>query len=135
MAKVMYSSGNGCHAAAVDEKSADGAHHSYEFTHTPSPGGPDIPLSKLKFQNGPANDVGVNGVTDVMVIAAVIDHLSGIQAGPYRCGQNDQAIAALRNATQWLVSRPTFRLAPQQGSTPEGNGNSDHIEIRCEPPG
>lgn len=134
MAKVMYSSGNGCHAAAVDEKSADGAHHNYEFSHTPSLGSPAIPLSKLKFQNGPADDVGVNGVTDVMVIYAVIDHLDGIQSGPYRCHQNDQAIAALRNATQWLARRPKFRLAPQQGSTP-GNGNSDHIGVRCEPPG
>jgi len=118
MAKEFYNRAS-CAAAATDEKSADGTHHHYEFSHTPTPGGPTVPLSKLKFQNGLADEVGVNGVTDRMVLAAVIDHIAGFQAGPFACPQNEYALTSLRNAIAWLDNRPVIRT-PRQGSTPNG---------------
>ncbi len=125
MAKEFYSQVIGkqaCYASATDEKSADGSHHHYDFTNVPEPGSPAISLSKLKFQNGRPEEVGVNGVSDRAVIAAVIDHLEGFQSGPFACSQNAQAIGSLKNAIAWLVSRPNLSGRVQgstNGATPE----------------
>jgi hypothetical protein len=123
MPKQVYASpGKTLFASATDEKSADGSHHHYAFTNVPAPGAPEIPLSSIKFQNGRPEDVGVNGVSDVMVLAAVVDHLQGFQRGPFACNENTQAIAALENAIAWIRLRPNLSGRVQgtaKGATPE----------------
>lgn len=123
MPKQVYASaGKTLFATATDERSADGSHHHYAFTNVPAPGAPEIPLATIKFQNGRPEDVGVNGVSDLMVLAALIDHLQGFQNGPYRCDQNSQAIANLQNAYSWINLRPNLSKTPQgatKGATSE----------------
>jgi len=118
MARQVYSAKKQgmCSASATDEKGADGASHHYEFTHHPTVDSPAIPLSSLKFQNGDPAQVGVNGVTDEMVLAALIDHLKGFQGGPYACNENANAVQALINGLAWLNGRPNLYGRGIQGA-------------------
>jgi hypothetical protein len=63
----------------------------------------------LVFQNGPIDDVGVNGLTHEALLAVVVDRLEGFQRGPFACNDNTQALTALRTAIYWLRHRTEER--------------------------
>jgi len=56
--------------------------------------------STVLFQNGPINEVGVNGVTHEALLAIIIDRLEGFQKGPFACPENEIALNAF-----WLAQR------------------------------
>lgn len=68
-------------------------------------------LGALRFQNGPIPDVGINGITNEVAIACVIDRLESFQAGPFKCAENEGALIALRCAMTALQSRTVNRKA------------------------
>jgi hypothetical protein len=65
----------------------------------------------IGFQNGPIKDAGVNGVTQEVLLAIVIDRLRGFQNGPYKCRENAVALTKCEEALMWLQKRTRDRLA------------------------
>lgn len=88
----------------ADEPGAGGANHRYEIAI------PDHPTTILEFQNGPINEVGVNGVTQEVLLAIVVDRLRAFQKGPYSCRENALALTKIEEAQHWLHARTTARM-------------------------
>lgn len=103
---------------AADPPGPGNAHHRYEvmgmdFTTNPSRLASD-PVSDravVLFQQGSPQEVGVNGVTNEILVAMVIDRLRSFQAGPYACGSNGRAVQHLEYALDELKSRTRDRIS------------------------
>lgn len=92
---------------AVDEPGAGGANHEYTVVDDVTTGGVDVAIS---FQNGPIAENGVNGVTQEVLLAVVIDRLRAFQAGPFACRENAIALTKCEEALHWLHSRTRARM-------------------------
>lgn len=57
-------------------------------------------LCEVRFQSGPAESIGVNGLSADVVIAIVIDHVKKNGRGV----NSSRAIVAMENALQWIVA-------------------------------
>jgi hypothetical protein len=90
----------------MDEPGAGGAHHYYAVDIDGSDNGMDV-----FFQNGPIAEAGVNGVTQEVLLAIVIDRLRSFQAGPYACPENADALRHSVEALEALKSRTKARMA------------------------
>ncbi len=66
---------------------------------------------RVKFQNGPIKEVGVNGVTDQSLVALVIDRYRGFQRGQYACDDNAEALAHLEAFMECSARRTKARIA------------------------
>jgi hypothetical protein len=91
---------------AMDEPGAGGAHHHYSVDVDGHPDGLEI-----HFQDGAINEVGVNGVTQEVLLAVVIDRLRSFQAGPFACKENADALLHAMEALDALKSRTKARMA------------------------
>lgn len=90
--------GNACHEYRIvlDEgQSADDPHQ----------------CQTIRFQNGPIQVVGVNGISNEALLAVVEDRLIGFQSGEYACRENDLALTKLQEAMMWLQKRTRDRVA------------------------
>jgi len=99
----------------VDEPGAGGANHHYhvsgfEADTNPSSPAPHINGQSVLFQNGPINEVGVNGVTHEVLLAIVADRLRSFQKGPYSCKANACALTHIEEAMHWLQQRTIERM-------------------------
>lgn len=65
----------------------------------------------ITFQNGPINEVGVNGFSNEALLAIVEDRLWSFQNGPYACDENIKALESVRDAIEHLHSRTKARVA------------------------
>lgn len=90
---------------AADEKGAGGAHHEY-VCQIPNGG-----QTRISFQNGPIGEHGVNGLTQEVLLAIVIDRLQAFQAGPFACRENAEALTKAEEALMWLQKRTRDRMA------------------------
>lgn len=90
----------------MDEPGAGGAHHYYAVDVDGGENGLD-----MHFQNGPIAEAGVNGVTQEVLLAIVIDRLRCFQAGPYACKENAEALSHAEQSLDWLKSRTRARMA------------------------
>ncbi len=88
----------------LDEPGAGGACHEYEVAL------PDGKATRISFQNGPINENGVNGLTQEVLLAIVVDRLRAFQAGPYACRENAIALTKIEEAQHWLHSRTRARM-------------------------
>ena len=88
----------------MDEPGAGGANHKYEVRL------PNSTAICLDFQNGPINENGVNGITQEVLLAVVIDRLRSFQAGPYSCRENALALTKIEEAQHWLLHRTNERM-------------------------
>lgn len=88
----------------VDEPGAGGANHEYLVYW-------DGANVTLNFQNGPINEVGVNGITQEVLLAICADRLRAFQAGPYSCRENALALTKIEEAQHWLHHRTLARMA------------------------
>lgn len=104
----------------LDEPGAGGASHHYSVTGFDTEGnaaasvdGYVSSFSRLPiiFQNGPINESGVNGITQEVLLAIVVDRLRSFQAGPYACPENALALSKIEEAQHWLLSRTGARMA------------------------
>lgn len=105
----------------ADEPGAGGANHLYVITGFDSTSNPSDPFvarhgapakhSTVLFQNGPINEVGVNGATHEALLAILIDRLRAFQKGPYVCRENALALTKLEEAMMWLNERTRGRAA------------------------
>lgn len=94
--------------SVLDEPSAGRANHLYQMAY--DAGGGTRMLDHVKFQKGPINEVGVNGVTHEALLAIVIDRLRSFQAGPFACEQNYSALKHVEIALDWLKQRTLERM-------------------------
>lgn len=101
--------------AVLDEPGAGGANHIYGIRgFSMKAEGEDSATEKstfIYFQNGPINDVGINGVTQEALLAIVIDRLRSFQAGPFSCRENAVALTKAEESLMWLKKRTTDRMA------------------------
>jgi len=67
-------------------------------------------VGKIKFQKGPVQEAGPNGLTNESLLAVVIDRLQGFQAGDFSCRENALALTKLQEAMHWLQHRTLDRL-------------------------
>lgn len=88
----------------TDEPGAGGANHRYEV------GGPAGPMGLVSFQNGPIAENGINGLTQEVLLAIVIDRLQSFQKGQFACRENALALTKLEEAKHWLFSRTLERM-------------------------
>lgn len=72
---------------------------------------PDAPDVMLRFQLGPIAEVGINGITNEILLAIVLDRLGWFQRGPFSCRENAIAYTKLEEALLWLHSRTRRRVA------------------------
>jgi len=89
--------GNALHHYLIVRKNADGTR------------GPV--LGEVLFQDGPIQEVGVNGVMNENLLGIVISRLEGFQAGPYKCEANQTALEAIEVAKLKLEERTAKRKA------------------------
>lgn len=66
---------------------------------------------EVNFQNGPIQEVGVNGLSNEALLAIVEDRLIGFQSGQYACRENALALTKLQEAMMWLQKRTRDRIA------------------------
>lgn len=85
-----------------------GASHVYEVHHSNTAG--VAPLLAINFQNGPIGEHGVNGVTQEVLLAIVIDRLRSFQAGPFSSRENALALTKIEEALHWLQQRTLDRI-------------------------
>lgn len=89
----------------LDEPGSGGANHLYAIDW----GNDDATL--IKFQNGGIAEVGVNGLTQEVLLAIVIDRLRSFQAGPFPSRENALALTKAEEALLWLKQRTLSRMA------------------------
>lgn len=103
----------------IDEPGAGGANHEYRISGHNLRKHPaysnvsdeDIPTwETICFQNGPIKEAGVNGVTQEVLMAIVIDRLRSFQASPFSCRENAIALTHIEEALMWLQRRTVARI-------------------------
>ena len=102
-----------------DEPGSGGANHLYEITGFETGTNPSLPSDGVQpksrttilFQNGPINEVGVNGVTHEALLAILADRLRGFQGGKYANEDNALALAHIEAAQSSLQMRTRARIA------------------------
>jgi hypothetical protein len=87
----------------IDEPGAGGANHIYEIIID------DGRKILLPFQNGGIAEHGVNGITQEVLLAVVIDRLASFDAGPYPSSENKEALYHARQALEYLKLRTKKR--------------------------
>ncbi len=93
--------------AALDEPGNGGANHRYQIIQTNA----DLVSTVLNFQNGGAASVGVNGITNEVLIAVVLDRLRGFQSGQFANRDNALAITYFEEGLGRLQRRTRDRIA------------------------
>lgn len=97
----------------LDEPGQGNACHEYQVirdTHGIGDEYDQVELCNIQFQNGPIGEVGVNGISNEVLMAIVADRLQGFQSGPYACRENALALTKLQEAMMWLHSRTQKRV-------------------------
>lgn len=95
----------------LDEPGQGGACHVYEIRLNNPAGGSTEIGCYISFQNGPIQEVGVNGISGEALLAVVIDRLRSFQAGPFACRENAIALTKSEESLMWLQKRTRDRLA------------------------
>lgn len=91
----------------ADERDANGGSHSY-IVHLD---GSDSVFELPPFQKGPLKEAGLNGISDEVLLAIVMDRLRGFQEGPYVSADNAAAIDYIGLAMKALQNRTASRQA------------------------
>lgn len=91
----------------MDEQGAGGAHHVYScYRIEDDPATADRLTS---FQEGPIQEVGVNGFTNEALLAIVEHRLDCFNAGPFSCRENAVAKTHIETGHLWLNKRTRDR--------------------------
>ena len=98
----------------LDEPGQGNACHHYEIHADESKVtlGSGVTVScQVRFQNGPSQEAGVNGISGEALLAIIEDRLQGFQSGPYACRENALALTKIQEAMMWLSKRTRDRVA------------------------
>lgn len=66
-------------------------------------------IGRVDFQEGPINEVGINGVNNEDLILMVLTRLQSFQGSEYACRENAVAITKLEESLMWLRKRTQER--------------------------
>lgn len=100
----------------TDQPGAGGANHRYIIegfdgkTNRSKEPADYSDFQTILFQNGPINEVGVNGLTQEVLLAIVADRLRSFQDGPFKCRENALALTKIEEAMHWLQQRTIARM-------------------------
>lgn len=95
----------------LDEPGQGNANHVYGID-TFDPSDDDKTTQTLvQFQNGPIQEMGVNGISNEALLAIVEDRLNGFQSGQFACRENAIALTHVQDAMMWLQKRTRDRMA------------------------
>lgn len=107
--------------AVIDKAGSGGANHHYSITGFSSKTNSSCPFiarygrpaehATILFQNGPVDEVGVNGITHEALLAILIDRLDCFQHGPFANEYNAEALDCLHTALAALQTRTAIRTA------------------------
>ncbi|MFN9112722.1 MAG: hypothetical protein ACK5XN_21870 [Bacteroidota bacterium] len=92
---------------ALDDPGNGGACHEYEIIVCGGMGA----VFRVRFQNGPILEAGINGISNEALLAIVEDRLIGFQSGQFACRENAVALTKLQEAMMWLQKRTRDRIA------------------------
>lgn len=92
----------------MDEPGPGNACHAYRISIDT---GKSIERTNIEFQNGPIQEVGVNGISNEALLAIVEDRLLGFQHGQFACRENAVALTKIQEALMWLGKRTRDSLA------------------------
>lgn len=93
---------------AVGDVGPGNAHARYTISYASDESGDAEPIL-VKFQDGPPAVVGVNGITNEVLLAILIDRTAGFQNGPYACTENQEGLTALMAAQDAFTRRTNER--------------------------
>lgn len=93
---------------AIDEPGSGGANHLYQVCWYAADAVPESRM--IDFQNGPINEVGVNGMTHEVLLAIVADRLRSFQQGPFASRYNALALTHIEEVQNWLNRRTLERM-------------------------
>lgn len=98
----------------IDDKADGGENSRYQVIdvskQNTEPDSTDIVIAEIQFQNGPIPTVGVNGVTNEVLISIVIDRLESFQEGKLANRYNSAALHSLHTALASLKQRTIDRM-------------------------
>lgn len=113
--------------AVLDQPGCGGANHRYDITGFDTENNPiatdaagykaSFGRTVIVFQNGPINEVGVNGITHEALLAILEDRLVGFQSGKFANDYNAKALEHVRAAQAVLQERTRERMARQVEGT------------------
>jgi hypothetical protein len=96
---------------ATDDPGSGGANHEYKICGVQGPlDHHPIPTIDIRFQNGPIQEVGANGISNESLLAIVEDRLKGFQSGQFACRENALALTHLQESMHWLNHRTRERM-------------------------
>ena len=97
---------------ATDERGPGHANHIYRiYNAVPAVTEENNILQEIKFQKGPIQEHGVNGIQNEDLLAIVIDRLVGFQTSEFACPENELALDACILAYTYLQKRTAKRKA------------------------
>lgn len=104
----------------LDAPGQGGASHLYQISGFNTETNPSCPFTErygkpsdhttILFQNGPIGEHGVNGITNEVLLAVVLDRLKSFQAGPFSTRENALAITNIEQGLLWLQKRTLDRM-------------------------
>ena len=109
--KVNIGTSNYTEVFSEDTKSFN-SYHQYEVRQVSAKGttiSENEIYAKIKFQEGPIKEYGINGCHNEDLIAIVIDRLQNFQESSFACRENAIAITKLEEALLWLNKRTQDR--------------------------
>ena len=92
----------------VDGPGPGGACHAYDVWHPAAPEDGEN-LTEIRFQKGPLEEAGPNGISIESLLAICLDRLEGFQSGKHPCCENAAALICLRDAMRHLHGRTRDR--------------------------
>lgn len=101
-----------------DHPGSGGASHVYSITGFSGDLNPSLPEHAkgmyegmlIPFQNGPIKDAGLNGVTQEVLLAILIDRLKAFANGRFSSRETALALTKLQEALFWLQWRTRSRI-------------------------
>ena len=95
----------------LDGPGAGGACHQYRVVEdVPEGQETTLPAYVIKFQKGPIKEHGLNGITQEVLLAIVIDRLESFQKGDFACELNEVALEHAKEALAALQQRTRDRI-------------------------
>jgi hypothetical protein len=96
----------------LDAPGSGGACHHYRMSGLKGPlDNHPIPTTDIRFQNGPIQEAGYNGLSNEALLAILIDRMEGFQSGKYATTENQIALDHMRAAQNILLFRTKQRMA------------------------
>lgn len=96
---------------AHDEVSSGGGCSKYSVEWNVNSDGVAEGYIDVNFQHGPVKEVGINGVSNEILLEMVIDRLKGFQAGTFKSILNSAALSSIQEGLAILYSRTKDREA------------------------